>query len=73
MAKEKNEIFTPISVEEATKYLAEKRNEILEAFSKAYLAETGLMPSEIELVAEQNPMTFDKIETIYYFRKKTDA
>lgn len=62
--------FTPITVEEATKYLTEKRLEILEQFAKAYLAETGLAPSEVELVTQQMPVIDNKIETVYFFRKK---
>ena len=70
MSNEKNEVFTSITTEEAVKYLADKRNEILESFTKAYLAESGLMPSQVELVTQQMPTENNIIETVYFFRKK---
>lgn len=35
------------------KEIMEKRHQILEEFCKAYLAETGAMPSEVTLVEER--------------------
>jgi predicted naringenin-chalcone synthase len=64
-----NKVFTPITTEEATKYLHDRKVEIIEQFAKAYLAETGLKPSEVELVTKQES-TGMIIETVYYFRKK---
>lgn len=60
-----------ISVEEAVAELAKHRNKILEEFSKAYLAESGLLPSQVELV---HKITTEKdiITDIFYFRKKAD-
>lgn len=61
--------YTGIDINEMVKKLNEERSKILNEFSKAYLAETGIMPSEVELVTVQE--TKDKtIETICFFRKK---
>lgn len=68
----KTEEHTNISIEDAMKTLQEKRNEILEAFAKAYLAETSLNPSEVELVTQQMPIENGIIEHRYFFRKKND-
>ena len=46
--------------------LMEQRNEILEKFTEAYLAETGLKPSEAELVSRVD----DKGKFVMYFRKR---
>lgn len=69
MAKEINHIFENITIEEATLKLKEQRDKILNEFAKAYLAETGLLPSEVELVSSQDCKGFI-IETVYSFRKK---
>jgi hypothetical protein len=62
-------IYNNIDINEMVKTLNKHRDEVLENFSKAYLAETGLMPSEVELVSQvlRNDKT---IETVYFFRKK---
>jgi len=39
-------------IEEYLKEVRNKRNSILEEFTKAYLAETGLKPSEVEMITE---------------------
>lgn len=67
----KTEEHNNMSIEDAMKTLQEKRNEILEAFAKAYLAETGFNPSEIELVTQQLPMVDNIIEHRYFFRRKS--
>ena len=69
--KEKNDVHTAISVEDVVKKLAQERDKILEQFAKAYLAESGLLPSQVELVTQQLPIIDGKIENIYFFRKKT--
>jgi hypothetical protein len=62
--------YTGIDINEMVKKLNEERSKILNEFSKAYLAETGVMPSEVELVTVQE--TKDKtIETICFFRRKS--
>jgi hypothetical protein len=55
---EKNDLYTQITEEDAVKKLAMERDKILEQFAKAYLAETGLLPSAVELVTTQ--------KTLYY-------
>lgn len=68
--KERNDVYTSISEEDVVKKLVEERSKILEQFAKAYLAETGLLPSTVELVTHQFPVENNIIETVYYFRKK---
>lgn len=68
--KERNDVYTAISEVDAVKKLVEERSKILEAFAKAYLAETGLLPSTVELVTQQMPMENNIIETVYYFRRR---
>ena len=65
----KEETFSDVNQEEALKKLTEKRDEILNDFAKAYLAETKVLPSEVELVTEQK-QEGTTIETVFYFRKK---
>ena len=62
--------FNNIDIDAAVKQLAEERDKILSQFAKAYLAESGLLPSQVELVTKQMPMENNIIETVYYFRKK---
>lgn len=69
---EKNEEFTNISIEEAVKKLQSQKDEILDAFAKAYLADSGLLPTEVELVTQQMPMKDGIIEHVYFFRKKDE-
>lgn len=69
--KEKDITYNGLdSIEKMVEHLAKHRNEILENFSKAYLAETGLLPSEVELICQEMPMKDNIVEHIYYFRKK---
>ena len=69
--KERNDVYTAVSVEDVVKKLAKERDKILEAFAKAYLAESGLLPSQVELVTQQLPMNEQRIiENIYFFRRK---
>jgi len=63
---EKEEVYNNMTEVEAVKKLAEFKTEILENFSKAYLAETGLLPSEVELHCQQLSAT----EHVYSFRRK---
>jgi len=61
--------FKDITVEEAMKKILSEKNKIIEAFAKAYLAESGLLPSQVELVCKQVTEN-NIIENVYYFRKK---
>jgi hypothetical protein len=61
--------YNGIDINEMVKKLSEERSKILNEFSKAYLAETGVMPSEIELVCQEK-IDDKTIEHIYFFRKK---
>lgn len=61
--------YNNLTEQEAYKIIIEKRNQILDHFSKAYVAETGLMPSQIELVTKQ-VSDGTTIENVFYFRKK---
>jgi hypothetical protein len=54
-----------VNIEKKLKQIANKRNKILEQFTKAYLAETGLKPSEIMLV-----QSFSPTEVKWWFEKK---
>ena len=58
-----------ITVEEVAKKLKEHRSEILEHFSTAYLAESGLLPSEVELVHNSH-IEDGQITDVFYFRRK---
>lgn len=62
-------VFNNISENEALLKLNEERNKILNEFAKAYLAETNILPSEVELVSIQTHKE-KEIETVYFFRKK---
>jgi len=73
MAKEKEEIYNNISIEDAMLELRKKRDEILSDFSKAYLAETSLLPSEVELCCQETVKDANMIETVYFFRKKQNV
>ncbi len=53
------------AIDALVKTIIDKRSEILEDFARAYVAETGLLPSEIELCEQRQP---DKI--VYWFRRK---
>lgn len=66
----KNEEYKALTSEEAVKIILAKRQEILENFSRAYIAETGLMPSQIELCTKQ-VTDGTTVENIFYFRRKT--
>lgn len=72
MAKTVEEEFSDIkSEDEAVKKIMQFRVKIQEDFARAYLAETLLKPSEVEMVTVQHPMTDDhKIVTTIYFRVK---
>jgi len=67
-----------ITEEEAMDYLAKHRDYVLNEFAKAYLAETGLKPSQIELVREvRHDKIHDKMKEIeivetFYFRERKD-
>ena len=74
MAKEINKEHTAVeSIEEMVKKLQEDKFRILEDFSRAYLAESGLLPSQVELVTKQMPMVDNIIETVIFFRKKENG
>lgn len=60
------------SFNEAMVEMAKHRDEILKAFGKAYLAETQINPSEVELVTRQMPEKDGVIEHVYFFRRKNE-
>jgi len=60
-----------ISISDMVLELERNKNNILDDFSKAYLAETGLLPSEVELSCRQMPVDNGIIEHIYSFRRKS--
>lgn len=62
--------FKDITLEEAMKKLQTEKHKIIEAFAKAYLAETGLMPSEVEMCHQQTT-NGTVIENVIFFRRKT--
>jgi glucokinase len=55
--------------EEIAKQLNEQRDKILNDFAKAYLAETQLLPSQIELIQQQIEDN-GKIGYVWYFKQK---
>lgn len=69
MAKEVNFDIKNITEQEAVARLLQEKNKILSEFTKAYLAETGLKPSEIEFVTQKNVIGAI-VEETYFFRKK---
>lgn len=71
MANERNEEYKNMSVEEMVKKLQQEKHRIIEEFAKAYLAESGLLPSEVELVTQQITTDKNTIEHRYFFRRKT--
>lgn len=61
-----------IDEDEAVKEIMKKRLEIIEQFTKAYIAETGIFPSQLELVCEKT--TEDNVITeTYYFKRRADG
>jgi hypothetical protein len=58
--------------QEALNEIMRKRNEILEQFCKAYLAESGLNPSEVELVHTSSNQGNEVVNT-FSFREKKDG
>lgn len=73
MANEKTEEFTGLPIEQLMAKLNKERSTILENFTRAYLAETGLMPSQVEFVTQQMPVKNGVIENVYFFRKKENV
>lgn len=70
MNDKKDEEYSNISIEAMVKKLSDERTKILNEFTKAYLAETGLLPSQLELVTRQMPIDNGIIESVFFFRKK---
>lgn len=68
---DREEKESQLTLTEIAQKLVKERNKVLDDFAKAYLAETKIMPSDLELVVREE-RTKDVIETIYYFRKKND-
>lgn len=58
------------TIQEMIDKLLKHRNEILDNFAKAYLAEQKVMPSEIELVEQTIKEDNTIKEVIYFFRRK---
>lgn len=50
-----------------------KRAEIIEEFAKAYIAETGLAPSECELVEVQPKIVSGEAQARFFFRKRAES
>ena len=71
MTKEEIEASN-MSIEQYVAKLMQYKSKIIEDFTKAYLADSGLKPSEVELV-QKEVKSSGKIETVFYFRKKVDA
>ena len=71
MTKEREEEHNNISIEAALKKIYDERNRILEDFAKAYLAETKLLPSQVELVTRQ-VIKDNVVENIFEFRRKNE-
>jgi len=71
MANEKVEEIFDISSIQSVEELHKHRDKIINEFAKAYLAETKLLPSEIELVCREI-RSEKSIETIYEFRRKNE-
>lgn len=67
----KDEEFKDISLEDMMRKLIENKSKIIEEFTRAFLAESELKPSEVEFVTQQMPMVKGIIEHRYFFRKKT--
>ena len=61
-----------ISQEEAYQQILKQRNEILGEFAKAYIAESELKPSEIELVHKSEEKDGEIIETFYFRERKVE-
>ena len=58
------------SIEEMVEQLVKHKKEILENFSKAYLAEKEVLPSEVELVEQFIKEDGKMKEVVYFFRIK---
>jgi hypothetical protein len=65
----KEETFNDMDMSKMAEFLKKNRNKILEEFAKAYLAETQLLPSQIELV-HKSSVENEQIVDTFYFRKK---
>jgi len=72
MSKVKENFYENISVAEMVEELARNKTKILEDFSRAYLAEVGILPSEVELVCREMPVKDGIIEHVYVFRRKNE-
>lgn len=68
----KEQVIEDISMEEVLEKLKDQRNKILEEFSRAFLAESGALPSEVELVHTSSEED-GKITNLFYFRKKEES
>ena len=72
MAKEKNIEYKDIDEKEVAKKLLQERDKIIADWSKAYLAETALLPSEVILSCKQIK-NGNETEVIYEFRRKNES
>lgn len=52
--------------------IMKNRQSVLEDFAKAYIADTGLKPSQIELVHKHETNENEIIDT-FYFKEKDDG
>ena len=62
--------YTDTTIEDYVAKIHQQKAKILEDFTRAYLGELQLMPSEVELV-QRETRDGNIIETIFEFRKKT--
>lgn len=52
-------------IDEVVREVIGNKDKVLEDFARAYIAETGLMPSEIEMVQQDRGREF-----VWFFRRK---
>ena len=71
--KEKEIFYNNLNVDEMVQQLLKHKAKILDDFAKAYLAESGLNPSEVVLVEQQIKDNGQIKEINYYFRKKDET
>ena len=61
--------YKDVSVTDANEVLIKQKNKILQDFTKAYLADTQIKPSELQLVVE-TISNKGKVEINYYFKRR---
>lgn len=72
--KTKETLIENLKLENLVQELIKNRDVILNDWAKAYISETGVLPSEVELVEQRSDKIENgKIETIYFFRRKING